>query len=54
MRRLKAACGTILAVALVATGIAAMSASAGDNEAGENQLVGAWFVSVNRGPTLPR
>jgi len=53
MRRLKAACGTIVAVALVATGIGAMSASAGDNEAGENQLVGAWFVSVNRGPALP-
>jgi hypothetical protein len=53
MRRLKAACGTILAVALVATAITAMSASAGDNEAGENQLVGTWTVSVNRGPTLP-
>jgi len=53
MRKLRAACGTIVALALVATGVSAMSASAGNEGAGENQLSGAWMVSVNRGPTLP-
>lgn len=51
-RRIRAACSTAIVIALAATAIGAISASAGD-EGGENQLVGAWMVDVNRGPSLP-
>ena len=41
------------AIAIVSTGVAAMSASAGPGGGGTNQLAGLWEVAVNRGPTLP-
>lgn len=51
-RGFKTACGAVVLIALAATGISTMSASAGADASG-NHLVGAWLLSVDRGPSLP-
>ncbi len=51
--RIKTVCAAAALVALAATGLSAISASAGEGEHGPNQLVGSWIVSANRGPSLP-
>ena len=51
-RQPRAALAALGLIVLAATGISAMSASAG-GQSGENQLVGSWLVSVDRGPALP-
>lgn len=52
--RIKTACAAAALIALAATGLGAISASAGEGEHGQsNQLVGSWMVSANRGPSLP-
>ena len=52
LRRPRASLAALGLIVMAATGIGAISASAG-GQSGENQLVGAWMVSVDRGPTLP-
>lgn len=51
-KRPRASLGALGLIVIAATGISAMSASAG-GQSGENQLVGSWMVAVDRGPALP-
>ncbi|MCA1699683.1 MAG: hypothetical protein LC790_12590 [Actinobacteria bacterium] len=50
--RLRTSLGAIALIVLTTMGIGTISASAGSQD-GENQLVGSWMVSVDRGPALP-
>lgn len=48
--RLRTSLAAIGLIALMTTGVGAMSASAGGGEGHSNQLVGSWMVTVDRGP----
>jgi hypothetical protein len=52
LRRRRTSLAALGLIVTAVIGITAMSASAG-GQGGENQLVGSWMVSVDRGPALP-